>query len=447
MKNRTAKIAILTFCALAPVLMAPRNGGGTYTLPAGNPVVSGTTISSTVHNNTNSDIATALTQSLAKDGQTTPSANLPMGSFRHTSVGDATARNQYGVVNQIQDGDYNLVGVVAGTNTLTGSLSPSISTYVAGMQVVLIPANANTAATTLNLNSVGALDVQKYTSAGQVSLAANDLRAGIPALLLLDTGSDDWIVLNPYSGALGDVTIGVLTTTTINASGTVTAGAITTAGTVTGATIVGAYGAAGLTGTIADARLSSNVPLINAANTFTANPQTISAGSAALNLIATGAGTDLKIGRLRAASGLVALEACNDAISVCLPGVTITHSGSGPTVTAVDIAGTAVTANSSRVNTLANDGRIAFGTVSSAGSLSNSLNVTSASKTSTGTYAINVTAGGFSAAPSCVATQDSATITLGPNTTGITSTNVGVLTFNSGGTAADEKFHFVCYGP
>jgi len=47
-----------------------RNGSGTYTLPSGNPVVTGTTISSTVHNNTMSDIASEMTASVAKDGQT-----------------------------------------------------------------------------------------------------------------------------------------------------------------------------------------------------------------------------------------------------------------------------------------------------------------------------------------------------------------------------------------
>ena len=48
-----------------------RNGSGTYTLPAGNPVVTGTTISSTWANNTLTDIATALTGSISADGQTT----------------------------------------------------------------------------------------------------------------------------------------------------------------------------------------------------------------------------------------------------------------------------------------------------------------------------------------------------------------------------------------
>lgn len=47
-----------------------RNGSGTYSLVAGNPVVTGTTISSTTHNNTMTDIETALTNSVDKDGQT-----------------------------------------------------------------------------------------------------------------------------------------------------------------------------------------------------------------------------------------------------------------------------------------------------------------------------------------------------------------------------------------
>lgn len=47
-----------------------RNGSGTYNLPAGNPVVTGTTISSTWANTTLTDMATALTNSIAADGQT-----------------------------------------------------------------------------------------------------------------------------------------------------------------------------------------------------------------------------------------------------------------------------------------------------------------------------------------------------------------------------------------
>jgi len=44
-----------------------RNGSGTYTLPAGNPVVTGTTISSTWANNTLSDMAAAISVSISAD--------------------------------------------------------------------------------------------------------------------------------------------------------------------------------------------------------------------------------------------------------------------------------------------------------------------------------------------------------------------------------------------
>jgi hypothetical protein len=67
------------------------NGSGTYNLPAGNPVVTGTTISSTTTNNTNSDIATALTNCITRDGQSTPSANLPMNAKKLTGLAAGTS--------------------------------------------------------------------------------------------------------------------------------------------------------------------------------------------------------------------------------------------------------------------------------------------------------------------------------------------------------------------
>lgn len=57
-----------------------RNGSGTYSLPAGNPVVTGTTISSTWANNTMNDLAAALTDSVAADGQTPMTGNLDLNT-------------------------------------------------------------------------------------------------------------------------------------------------------------------------------------------------------------------------------------------------------------------------------------------------------------------------------------------------------------------------------
>ena len=47
----------------------PRNSSGTYTLPAGNPVVSGTLIEASWANTTLSDLASAMTNSLSRDGE------------------------------------------------------------------------------------------------------------------------------------------------------------------------------------------------------------------------------------------------------------------------------------------------------------------------------------------------------------------------------------------
>jgi hypothetical protein len=59
-----------------------RNGSGTYSLPAGNPVVTGTTISSTWANTTLNDIAATLTDSVAADGQTPMTGNLDLNTHK-----------------------------------------------------------------------------------------------------------------------------------------------------------------------------------------------------------------------------------------------------------------------------------------------------------------------------------------------------------------------------
>ena len=51
---------------------------GVFTLVSGNPVVTGTTISSTVQNNTMTDVATGLSTCLLKDGTQTATATVPL---------------------------------------------------------------------------------------------------------------------------------------------------------------------------------------------------------------------------------------------------------------------------------------------------------------------------------------------------------------------------------
>lgn len=100
------------------------------------------------------------------------------------------------IVREFQVNAVKVLASVAGTNTITGSMTPDLGSYSAGMWVVFTPANTITGAATLNIDSLGALDIQK---ANGDALVSGDLVAGIPALLVLDSGADDWILINPQT--------------------------------------------------------------------------------------------------------------------------------------------------------------------------------------------------------------------------------------------------------
>lgn len=129
-----------------------------------------------------SDIATALTASIAKDGQTTPTANLPMGTYRHTGVGDASARTDYASAKQVQDGTLVYLTSVSGTNTITATGAVSMAAYATGHYVAFIPAATNTGAVTLNVNSIGAKNVYAFGAA----LVGGELVSGVPAMAVYD---------------------------------------------------------------------------------------------------------------------------------------------------------------------------------------------------------------------------------------------------------------------
>jgi hypothetical protein len=156
-----------------------RNGAGTYTLPAGNPVVTGTTISSTWANNTLSDIATALTQSLAKDGQTTPTANIPLGGFKITGLGAPTTAGDalaYGS---------SLGAVTATTGTFSGNVQMASQNggQLAGLRNYLINSGALVTqraaqAFTNNMAAYGQVDRWAVSTAGFTTLSSSLARSG-----------------------------------------------------------------------------------------------------------------------------------------------------------------------------------------------------------------------------------------------------------------------------
>lgn len=174
-----------------------RNGSGVYNLPAGNPVVTGTTISSTWANNTLSDIATALTGSIATDGQTAASANLPMGGYAHTNVGNATLRNMYAAAGQVQDGSLTYLTSVSGTNAITAVAPVTMGAYATGQVLQFVSDGANTGAVTININSIG---IKSVTKNGTDPLVEDDIPAGAAVQIIYD--GTQFQLINPVSAGV-----------------------------------------------------------------------------------------------------------------------------------------------------------------------------------------------------------------------------------------------------
>ena len=254
-----------------------RDGSGSYSLPAGQPVVTGTVISSTVFNTFASDVASALTASIAKDGQTTPTADLPMGTFKHTGVGNGSARTHYPAIGQIQDDTLKILSGVANTNGITGSLTPAITTYATGMMVVFKPIGANSAAVTIAINGLTAKSITKF---GATALVAGDLATDVPAFIIYDGAA--FQLLNPQ-------------------------------------TVVSALNASNLTsGTVPDARFPATLPAASGVNLTALNGTNIASGTvAAARLAAALTPTTVELGHAsdttlsRASAGVVAVEGSN----------------------------------------------------------------------------------------------------------------------------------------
>jgi hypothetical protein len=116
-----------------------RNGIGVYSLPTGNPVVPNTTISTTWANSTLSDIASALTQSVAADGQTPLTGDLNLNTNDILNGGAATFSGTVATGDVVTDGNTTITGYEAIDGKLTvgdklgvGTLTPTSQIEVVG---------------------------------------------------------------------------------------------------------------------------------------------------------------------------------------------------------------------------------------------------------------------------------------------------------------------------
>lgn len=112
------------------------NGSGLFQInTAGQPVVSGTTISSSVFNALTGDLATGLSTCITKDGQTTVTANIPMSGFKFTGLAIGTSNTDSARVdnaNALHTCEFRLTltsGTPVTTSDVTGAATLYFSPY------------------------------------------------------------------------------------------------------------------------------------------------------------------------------------------------------------------------------------------------------------------------------------------------------------------------------
>jgi len=197
------------------------NGSGTFLInSAGQPVVPGTTITTTAFNALTADLASGLTTAMTKDGQTVPTANIPMGGFKLTGLGAGTSATDAAQFGQLQNAPVATLITVAGADTITGTLVQTLTAYATGQQFSFVAAGTNTTAVTLNIDGLGAKAV---TRTGAVALAAGALVSGQMAIVEYDGTRFQLINANAFTNLTVSGALTVGTTLAVTGVATLTA--------------------------------------------------------------------------------------------------------------------------------------------------------------------------------------------------------------------------------
>lgn len=129
----------------------------------------------------------------------------------------------YGAYSVLQSGAPIYAADTGAANAYAITLSPAPSAYVSGMTVRFLATNANTTASTLNVNGLGVKSITKF---GSVALGANDILAGQDVEVIYD-GTRFQMLSVPSSvpnfyvqGRLTLTTAVPITTTDVSAAGT-----------------------------------------------------------------------------------------------------------------------------------------------------------------------------------------------------------------------------------
>jgi hypothetical protein len=192
-----------------------RNGSGTYNRAVA-PYVAGTTITAATVNQEMDDIATALTGSMARDGQSPATANIPMGGFRITGLANAVASTDAAALGQITAAQAGAVAKAGDTMTGALNFAPWVDLASAGTTDIGAQTSNNvriTGTTTITSFGTAASGVTRQLRfAGALTLTHNATSLILPGAASVVTmagdtataislGSGNWVVTD-YMRAL-----------------------------------------------------------------------------------------------------------------------------------------------------------------------------------------------------------------------------------------------------
>ena len=194
------------------------NGSGTFSInSSGQPVVTGTVISSTAFNALTADLATGLSTAITKDGQTTTTARVPFAQgISSTLVTDATSATTGSIVTAggISCQKAAVVGTsltfngFAAEGTVTAASTTDLSTSIANRQSV----TGNTTITSFG-SGANYYRILRFTGTPLLTYNATTLitptGANIQAApgdiaMLTSDGSGNWTIVSyaPFGGIL-----------------------------------------------------------------------------------------------------------------------------------------------------------------------------------------------------------------------------------------------------
>ena len=261
-----------------------RNGAGVYS-PI-NLVTNGDTSDATLFNATLNDVATALTSSIAVDGQSVVTANIPLAGYKLTGVGAATARTDAASLANIQDATGLWVAGGGTADAITATYSPAITAVVDGMLLAVRATAANT--TTTPTFSPNGLTARTIVKQGGQALAVGDIRAVSHDLLLRYRATGTvWELLNPATGTMAIQAASAVAITGGTIAGLTTLGA--SAAAITGGSITGITDLAVADGGTGASTFTDGGVLIG---NGTGAVQVTSAGTSGQVLTSNGAGVD-----------------------------------------------------------------------------------------------------------------------------------------------------------